>query len=46
MRKKQFVWLNAQSQRQELQIVERDISDLTLDMGYKRPVQSGLECRD
>lgn len=43
MRQKQFVWLDAQSQRQALQIVERDISDLTLDMSHKRPVQSSLE---
>jgi len=43
--KEEFVYLNAESFRQPLEVVQRNVARLSLDMRDKRSVQARLECQ-
>jgi len=45
VRKEEFVYLNAESFRQPLEVVQRNVARLSLDMRNKRSVQARLECQ-
>jgi len=43
--KEEFVYLNAESFRQPLEVVQRNVARLSLDMRDKGSVQARLECQ-
>jgi len=45
VRKEEFVYLNAESFRQPLEVVQRNVARLSLDMRDKGSVQARLECQ-